>query len=67
MSRLQEAAPRPEEIPEEVVELTRFQELADQGLISSNVIDTITQRMNIETMTDVQRLTINETLDGTDV
>lgn len=65
--RLQEAAPQPEEIPEDVVELSRFQELADHGLVSPNVINTITQRMNIETMTDVQRLTINETLDGTDV
>ena len=48
-------------------ELTHFQQLADHGLVQPEVIDTLTQRMNIKVMTDVQRLTINETLDGTDV
>jgi ATP-dependent RNA helicase MSS116 len=48
-------------------ELTKFSELAEHGLISPKVIDTIVNRMNIHTMTDVQRLTINECLDGADV
>ena len=48
-------------------ELTTFRELADHGLISPNVINVITKEMNIHTMTHVQRLTINECLDGTDV
>ena len=47
--------------------LTKFSELAEHGLISPKVIDTIVNRMNIHTMTDVQRLTINECLDGADV
>ena len=63
----QQAAAASEETPEDVVELTRFQDLADHGLVSPRVIDVLTQRMNIQTMTDVQRLTINETLDGADV
>jgi ATP-dependent RNA helicase MSS116, mitochondrial len=48
-------------------ELTTFQELADNGIIHPHIIKTITQKMNIHTMTDVQRLTINECLDGSDV
>lgn len=48
-------------------EFTRFTELAQNGLISPKVIDTITNRMNIHTMTDVQRMTLNHCLDGTDV
>jgi ATP-dependent RNA helicase MSS116 len=44
-----------------------FQELADAGLVAPKVIDTIVKRMNITTMTDIQRLTINEGLDGTDI
>jgi ATP-dependent RNA helicase MSS116 len=48
-------------------ELTKFSELAEHGLVSPKVIDTIVNRMDIHTMTDVQRLTINECLDGADV
>ena len=48
-------------------QFSKFQELADSGLVSSKVIDTIVNRMNIHTMTDIQRLTINEGLDGTDI
>ncbi|RMZ89532.1 hypothetical protein DV736_g3235, partial [Chaetothyriales sp. CBS 134916] len=47
-------------------ELTRFSELADHGIIDRRVIDNIS-RMKIHTMTDVQRMTINECLDGSDV
>jgi ATP-dependent RNA helicase MSS116, mitochondrial len=55
-----ESAPPPKQF-------TMFQELADAGLISPRVIDTIVNRMKIDTMTDIQRLTINEGLDGTDI
>lgn len=48
-------------------ELTTFKQLADAGVIHPKIISTITDRMNIHTMTDVQRLTINECLDGSDV
>ena len=48
-------------------QLTKFQDLADYGLVSPKVINTIVNRMDIHTMTDVQRLTINECLDGADV
>lgn len=48
-------------------ELTTFQQLADEGIIHPHIIKTITQKMNIHNMTDVQRLTINECLDGSDV
>ena len=47
--------------------LTKFQELADQKLVCKTVIDTITNDMNIETMTEVQSMTIKETLKGIDV
>lgn len=46
---------------------TRFQELADNGLVHPTVIDTITRRMRITDMTDIQRLTLHECLGGTDM
>lgn len=48
-------------------EFTRFDELAQHGVISPRVIDTITKRMNITEMTEVQKMTLNHCLDGTDV
>ena len=48
-------------------EFTTFQELGDNGVIIPKVIGTIVNQMKIHTMTDVQRLTLNECLDGTDV
>ncbi|RMZ77925.1 hypothetical protein DV738_g4109, partial [Chaetothyriales sp. CBS 135597] len=47
-------------------EITRFSELAEQGIIDRRVIENLA-RMKIHTMTDVQRMTINECLDGSDV
>jgi hypothetical protein len=47
--------------------ITQFQELADRQLVDGQIIHTITKRMNIATMTDVQSLTIHETLKGNDV
>lgn len=47
--------------------ITQFQELADKGLVNERIIYSITQKMNLTTMTDVQRMTIPETLKGVDV
>ena len=48
-------------------EFTKYQELSDAGLISPRVINTIINDMKIHTMTDVQKLTVNHCLDGSDV
>ena len=66
-SRRQTAAAEIAESAHPAQQFTTFQELADAGLVAPKVIDTIVQRMNIHTMTDIQRLTINEGLDGTDI
>lgn len=46
--------------------VTRFQELADRGLVSDKIIRNITEKMGLSTMTDVQSMTINATLKGDD-
>lgn len=48
-------------------EFTKFSELSDAGIIDRRVIDNLVTKSGIHTMTDVQRMTINECLDGTDV
>lgn len=47
-------------------EITRFQELADNGLVPSILIDNITRGFGHSTMTEVQAMTITQTLDGKD-
>ncbi|KAI9672901.1 MAG: hypothetical protein M1829_004451 [Trizodia sp. TS-e1964] len=47
--------------------ITKFHELADRQLVDANIINNITKKMGIETMTEVQSKTINETLTGDDV
>lgn len=47
--------------------LTEFADLASHGLVDKKIIDQITRFMKIKTMTDVQSMTINETLQGDDV
>ena len=47
--------------------VTKFKELAERGMVSATVIDTLTRQMGLETMTHVQTLTINEILKGQDV
>ena len=47
--------------------VTTFKELSERGMVCDTVVNTITQRMGLETMTQVQSLTINETLKGIDV
>ncbi|KAG8528135.1 uncharacterized protein KY384_007051 [Bacidia gigantensis] len=46
--------------------VTQFKELAERGMVCKTVVDTLTQDMGLESMTEVQSLTINETLKGTD-
>ena len=47
--------------------ITKFRDLADKGYVDPVIIDTITKKMGLETMTQVQSLTINEALKGVDV
>ena len=48
-------------------EVTKFKELAERGLVCPTVVNTITRDMGLETMTQVQSLTINKSLKGTDM
>jgi len=47
--------------------VTRFKELSERGMVCNTVVNILTQKMGLETMTQVQSLTINETLKGIDV
>ncbi|KAF1833710.1 DEAD-domain-containing protein [Decorospora gaudefroyi] len=47
--------------------VTEFRELATRGLVHPNVINTVTNKMKLKTMTDVQTRTINEALSGVDI
>lgn len=47
--------------------VTKFKELSERGMVCPTVVDSITRGMGLETMTQVQSLTINETLKGIDV
>lgn len=47
--------------------ITRFQDLADKGMVHETVIDRIVNGMGYENMTMVQSMTINESLKGTDM
>ena len=72
----QTARPRYDHVDEEYLEdgtvaanaavYTKFQELADNGLVNPDIIRDITHGMGHETMTPVQTMTINETLKGRD-
>jgi ATP-dependent RNA helicase MSS116 len=55
------------EQPASFREITKFQELVEQDMVHPNVIDEITQGMGHHTMTEVQTMTINQGLQGTDV
>lgn len=48
-------------------QVTLFEELGTRNMVCKTVVDTITQEMGLKTMTQVQSLTINETLKGVDV
>ena len=47
--------------------VTRFEDLAKRGMVCQTVVDTITKKMGLETMTQVQSLTISESLKGQDM
>ncbi|KAE8144655.1 P-loop containing nucleoside triphosphate hydrolase protein [Aspergillus avenaceus] len=49
------------------VELSQFKQLGEHGLVNFKVIRNITDNMGLETMTDVQRMTINPALKGDDL
>jgi ATP-dependent RNA helicase MSS116 len=53
--------------PQEVPTLTQFKELVDHKLVHPNIVRAIVDDMGHHTMTDVQRLTIRDTLRGSDV
>ncbi|KAL8683619.1 MAG: hypothetical protein Q9186_000392 [Xanthomendoza sp. 1 TL-2023] len=47
--------------------VTKFKELGERGMVCRTVVRTLVEDMKLETMTQVQSLTINETLKGGDV
>ena len=47
--------------------IIKFKELAEHGMVCPTVVDTITNEMGLETMTEVQSLTISESLKGRDM
>ena len=69
----QEAATAAETAPQEAgtgsapVPITRFEELETRDIVHRNVVQTITKKMGLETMTEVQQKTINEALSGKDI
>ncbi|KAE9363744.1 DEAD-domain-containing protein [Stipitochalara longipes BDJ] len=55
------------EQPASFKEITKFQELVEQDMVHPNVIGEITKGMGHHTMTEVQTMTINQGLQGTDI
>lgn len=53
--------------PSEDELITNFKDLATKGLVHPNIVKTITDKMRLTTMTDVQTRTINEALSGVDM
>ncbi|GAM35384.1 hypothetical protein TCE0_017f03676 [Talaromyces pinophilus] len=47
--------------------ISEFSELGNQGYVHPRIIHSITQNMNINSMTDVQKLTISHSVTGADV
>ncbi|KAI9794479.1 MAG: hypothetical protein M1833_000392 [Piccolia ochrophora] len=47
--------------------LTQFQQLSDRNLMDSKLVRSLTEGMRLSNMTQVQSMTISETLDGADV
>lgn len=47
--------------------VTKFTDLAERGMVCQTVVDTITKGMGLETMTQVQSLTISKSLKGQDM
>jgi ATP-dependent RNA helicase MSS116 len=55
------------EQPTSFKEITKFQELVEQDMVHPNIINEITKGMGHHTMTEVQTMTINQGLQGTDM
>ncbi|KAL9060785.1 MAG: hypothetical protein Q9162_000489 [Coniocarpon cinnabarinum] len=47
--------------------ITRFQELSDREIVNRRIVNTLTGPMGLQTMTQVQSLTISEAVKGVDV
>ncbi|KAL8695277.1 MAG: hypothetical protein Q9218_000176 [Villophora microphyllina] len=47
--------------------VTKFKELGERKMVCNTIVKTLVQDMSLETMTQVQSLTINETLKGGDI
>lgn len=65
--KLQSAAPQEAALVQENKVINRFDELTKYGLVHPNVVREITDTMKLETMTEVQTMTINQALQGTDM
>ncbi|EKD19708.1 putative ATP-dependent RNA helicase [Drepanopeziza brunnea f. sp. 'multigermtubi' MB_m1] len=48
-------------------DVTTFQELIDNDMVHRNVVEAITKGMGHQTMTEVQAMTINQALSGSDI
>jgi ATP-dependent RNA helicase MSS116 len=55
------------EQPASFKEITKFHELVSKNMVHPNIINEITQGMGHHTMTEVQTMTINQGLQGTDM
>ena len=47
--------------------VTKFKDLVERGMVCRTVVDTITKVMGLETMTEVQSMTISQSLNGKDM
>lgn len=47
--------------------VTKFKDLEKRGMVCRTLVDTVTGKMGLDTMTHVQTLTINESLKGIDM
>lgn len=47
--------------------ITKFEELLEHDMVHPNIVNAITKGMGHQTMTDVQTMTINQGLQGTDM
>ncbi|KAA8570562.1 hypothetical protein MFRU_031g00240 [Monilinia fructicola] len=65
--QLQSVATKDAAVVEEHKVINRFDELIKYGLVHPNVVKEITDTMKLETMTEVQTMTINQALQGTDI
>lgn len=65
--QLQSVATKDAAVVEEHKVINRFDELIKYGLVHPNVVKEITDTMKLETMTEVQTMTINQALQGTDM